>query len=128
MAAFLASEWLELQREAAQDLPGEPGLSTTIQHVVTGAPSGNVTYVTKVVDGRVVEATEGKAAEADLTFTMSYDGAQRVARGELLTDVAFMQGGLKAEGDMAKLVPLLERMHRPDYRDYVARVADQTEF
>ena len=41
MAAFLSPEWLELQREAAADLPERPGVSATVQHVVTGGPAGN---------------------------------------------------------------------------------------
>jgi putative sterol carrier protein len=128
MATFLAEEWLDLQSTTAADLPAESGVSATIQYIVNGAPDGNVTYTIRVEDGRVVEAALGKDVAGDLTFTISYEGAQRLARGDLETGAAFMQGGLKVEGDMAKLIPLLELMHRADYRDYVARIADQTQF
>jgi alkyl sulfatase BDS1-like metallo-beta-lactamase superfamily hydrolase len=128
MAVFLAQEWLDLHRKAAEDLPAAPGVSATVDYVVNGAPEGNVFYRTTFEDGRMVEAELGRSTDADLTFTLTYEGAQRLARGDLETGAAFMQGGLKVEGDMAKLLPLLELMHRPDYRAMVGRLADQTEF
>jgi len=128
MATFLTDDWLELQRKAAADLPGEAGVSATVDHVVSGSPAGNVLYTTTFQDGRLVEVSEGKSATPDLTFTETYEGAQLVARGELETGTAFMQGSLKVEGEMAKLLPLLELMHRPEYREMVARLAEQTEF
>lgn len=128
MAAFLAQEWLDLQCAAGQELPARPGVSATVQHVVTGAPDGNVLYTTTVEDGRVVRAALGKSEEPDLTFTVTYEGSQRIGQGELETGAAYMQGALKAEGDMTKLLPLLELTHHPEYRAMVVRVADQTEF
>jgi SCP-2 sterol transfer family len=128
MAAFLSPDWLELQREAAADLPERPGASATVQHVVTGAPGGNVVYVTTFEDGQLVAVTPGPATDPDLTFTLTYEGAKRVARGELELGAAFMQGTLKVEGSNAMLLPLLEWTHRPSYRQVVERVATTTEF
>jgi alkyl sulfatase BDS1-like metallo-beta-lactamase superfamily hydrolase len=128
MAAFLAQEWLDLQRAAGQELPPASGVSATVQHVVTGAPDGNVLYTTTVEDGRVVQAALGKLDEPDLTFTVTYEVAQRMAQGELEMGAAYMQGALKAEGDMSKLLPVLELTHHPEYRAMVAGVAEQTEF
>lgn len=129
MAGFLSQDWLDLQRSASTDLPAVPAASAVVQHVVTGGPDGNVTYTTTFEDGRVVEAVSGKpAAEPDLTFTVTHEGALRLARGELEVGAAFMQGGLKAEGDMAKLFALLELSHRPDHREMVRQIATQTDF
>ncbi|MGH9209330.1 MAG: SCP2 sterol-binding domain-containing protein [Acidimicrobiales bacterium] len=127
-AAFLSEDWLELQRQAAADLPPQPSVSATVEHVVTGAPGGSVVYTTTYEEGRVAAAALGRGVAPDLTFTLTYYGAQRLARGELETGAAFMQGALKVEGDMAKLFWLLELSHHPEHRAMVGRVAAQTEF
>jgi hypothetical protein len=127
-AVFLSPEWLDLHRTAGGELPARPGVSATVNHVITGGPDGNVTYTTTYQDGRVADVSPGGSATPDLTFAWSYETAQRVARGELETGAAFMQGTLKVEGNMAKLLPLLELMHHPEHRALVARLADQTAF
>jgi len=129
MAGFLTPAWLELQHEAASDLAPEPGVSATVQHVVTGAPDGNVVYTVTYEEGQLARAALGPAgAEPDLVFTLTYDGARRVARGDLEVGAAFMQGTLKVEGSMAKLLPLIRRMHRPDHRAMVEKAAAGTDF
>jgi len=38
MAKYLTQEWLDLQRELAQEFPERPGATARMQYVVTGAP------------------------------------------------------------------------------------------
>ena len=65
---------------------------------------------------------------SDLTFSLGYDDAVRLARGEVELSTVFMQGRLKAEGDMRKLFALMAVDHRPEARALAAHVAEQTDF
>ena len=130
MVAFLSQDWLDLHRLAAadHDLPSG-GASAVTQMTVTGGPGGNVTYTTTIEHGRLVAAALGEAAgQPDLTFSLGYDDAVRLARGEVELSTVFMQGRLKAEGDMRKLFALLAVDHRPEARALAAQVAEQTDF
>jgi hypothetical protein len=133
MVAVLSQEWLDLQVKLGEGIdPSAPGMSAVVHHIVTGAPEGNVAYTTRLEDGRVVEASLVQAApaegEVDLTVTTTYEGAVRLARGEVEASAAYMQGDLKAEGDVATLFALLEASHHPAHKAVVARLADQTDF
>ena len=39
MAKYLTQEWLDLQRELAQEFPERPGATARMQYVVTGRPT-----------------------------------------------------------------------------------------
>jgi hypothetical protein len=115
---FLSQEWLDAQREATADLPPAPdaGGAVLVQHVVTGAPSGNVSYTTSFADGRIVDGALGaSASEPDLTITATYGDAARLATGELELSAAYMQGTVKVEGSMSTLFSLLPATHRPEF-------------
>jgi hypothetical protein len=130
VVAFLSQDWLDLQRLAAadHDLP-TGGASAVTQMTVTGGPGGNVTYTTTIEHGRLVAAALGEASgQPDLTFSLAYDDAVRLARGEVELSTVFMQGRLKAEGDMRKLFALMAVDHRPEARALAAEVAEQTDF
>lgn len=130
MAELLSQEWLDAQCVGAEggdaggaaeagdagdagDAGSDPTASAIVQHVVNGAPEGNVSYWTRIDRGRVVEAVLGEADKPDLTFTIAYDDAVRIDSGELELSAAYMQGRLKADGDMAKLLALLAATHQP---------------
>jgi SCP-2 sterol transfer family len=130
VVAFLSQDWLDLQRLAAadHDLP-TGGASAVTQMTVTGGPGGNVTYTTTIEHGRLVAAALGApSGQPDLTFSLGYDDAVRLARGEVELSTVFMQGRLKAEGDMRKLFALMAVDHRPEARALAAQVAEQTDF
>jgi hypothetical protein len=99
-ATFLTDEWFALVREHAGSLPTVPGASLVMQHVVAGAPQAKkLQAVVEVCDGQILEAAEGKRADAACTVSWSYADALAALRGELDLDVAFMRGDLKVEGD-----------------------------
>jgi hypothetical protein len=85
--------------------------SALVQHVVSGAPDGTVSYWTRYDGGRVVEAALGEVDGPDLTFQVGYDDAVRIDRGALELSAAYMQGRLKADGDMTRLLALLAGDH-----------------
>lgn len=115
MADFLSAEWVAASYETHPPL--DPSVSTVVQHLVSGGPDGNVTYTTTYAEGRPVAAelvaapAKGAASGDAVTLGLSYDDARRVAGGELELGVAFMQGRLKAEGDMKTIFALLRAAH-----------------
>ena len=46
----------------------------------------------------------GTLADADVTISNTYDTAVDISKGDLNTQMAFMTGKLKVEGNMAKLL------------------------
>ncbi len=132
MVAFLSQEWLDLQRLATADVEANGGAgsaSAVTQVVVNGAPGGAVSYTTTVEQGRVVAAALGEpAGQPDINLTLSYADAVALARAEAELSTLFMQGRLKAEGDMRKLFALMADDHRPAARARIAELAARTEF
>jgi hypothetical protein len=131
VVAFLSQDWLDRQRLAASELPVSfgAGASAVAQVTVTGGPGGDVGYTTTVEQGRLVAAAIGQTSgQPDLVLSVGYDDAVRLAKGEVDLSASFMQGRLKAEGDMRKLFAVLATDHRPEARALVAEIAADTQF
>jgi hypothetical protein len=108
VAGYLSPGWVEGLAFAAPT----PGVQ--VRRVVTGGPDGDVAFETAVggPPDATAAATAGGAGGEDgagpaLTLTTTYDVAARLDAGELAVPVAYMQGKLKAEGDMRTLYALL---------------------
>jgi putative sterol carrier protein len=128
MAKYLTQEWLDLQRELAQEFPERPGATARMQYVVTGAPEGDVKYFTVIDNGTIVENTLGSDEQAEFTLTTTYDDSVKILKGELDANAAFMQGRMKVTGNMGKLMSLMPLTQSPEYKDIQSKVADQTEY
>ncbi|GAC1367152.1 MAG: hypothetical protein NVSMB32_12000 [Actinomycetota bacterium] len=82
------------------------GQSFGIQQVVTDVPErGEVRFYAKVADG-VPEVVIGEVANPDATLTATYDISILMDKGELNPQAAFMQGKLKIQGNLMKLMGL----------------------
>ncbi|HEX6236320.1 MAG TPA: SCP2 sterol-binding domain-containing protein [Acidimicrobiales bacterium] len=128
MVRFLSREWFDLLRSVGEGAPERPGASARVQCTVTGAPDGDVTFHLVVDDGRLLVAEPGPDPDdPPLALTGSYDVAVAVARGELDPSAAFMQGRIKATGDMSQLFALLPLMQGADAAEMLHRVAAETE-
>ena len=68
MAKYLTQEWLDVQRELAQEFPERPGPMARMQYVVTGSPDGDVKYFTVIDDGKIVENQLGEDKKAEFTL------------------------------------------------------------
>jgi putative sterol carrier protein len=68
-------------------------------------------FVITVADGRVSVAPLETGVDAPLVFTAKSADAEAVASGELNLNVGFMQGRIKAAGDMRALMDLLARAY-----------------
>jgi putative sterol carrier protein len=127
MAKYLSQEWLDLQRELAQDFPERPGATARMQYVVTGAPEGDVRYFTVIENGMMQENTLGTDEGAEFTLTTTYDDSVKILNGELDANAAFMQGRMKVTGNMGKLMSLMPLTQSPEYKAIQSQVAEQTE-
>lgn len=107
MSKFLSDEYMT---EATAALAADSNFGAAIanvalalQFVVTDAPEGEVTYGLKVADGTATVAS-GPLEDPDVTVTNDYDTAVGISKGDLNTQMAFMTGKLKVDGNMAKLM------------------------
>jgi putative sterol carrier protein len=125
---YLTQPWLDESRELAKDQPDRPGASATIQYVVSGGPDGDVKYYWVLENGKLLEAQIGEIASAQITLTLPYDVSVEVQQGELDANVAFMQGRMKATGDMGKLMQLLPLTTSPEYRALQEKIRAITQY
>lgn len=128
MARYLTQQWLDLQREKAQEFPERPGATARLQYKVTGTPAGDVEYYWVVEDGKIVEDRLGEDPDAEITLTCPYEDAVKIQTGELDETAAFMQGRLKAAGNMGKLMSLMPLTQSVEYRAIKAKITAETEF
>ncbi len=128
MPKWLTQEWMDAQTELAKDQPERPGASARMQYVLTGGPDGEVKFYWVLEDGRILENRLGTLDDAELTLTQSYEDAKKVQQGDLDAQAAFMQGRVKVEGNMAKLMALLPITSSPEYRELQTKLADITEY
>lgn len=97
-AGFLSKEWLDGVDLGAA---GE-GRTVRVRRLVTGGPDGDLT-----LDADVAGPPGAATGEATLTLTTTHEVAVALDAGEVAPAVAYMQGRLKAEGDMPTLYALL---------------------
>lgn len=116
MTKYLSQDWLDEARRLAAAQPTRPGASARIQWLVSGGPDGDVAYWWRLEDGKLLESALGKLDDVDLTLTLTYDDSVKIQQGELDANAAFMQGRMKAAGDMAKFMLLLPITSSSEYR------------
>jgi putative sterol carrier protein len=128
MAKWLTQEWLDEARELSESQPERPGASARMQYVVTGGPDGDVKYYWVLVDGKLLESNIGELEDAEVTLTQTWEDAERIQKGELDANAAFMQGRVKVTGNMAKLMSLLPITNSPEYKKLATEILEITEF
>src|SRR5688500_2964292 len=128
MAKWLTQEWLDEQTKLAADQPERPGATARMQYVITGGPEGDIKYYWVLEDGKLVEDQRGVRDDPELTLTQSYEDAKKIQMGELEAQAAFMQGRVKAEGNMAKLMALMPITSSAEYRDLQDKIREITEY
>jgi putative sterol carrier protein len=128
MAKYLSQEYLDLQRQLAQEFPERPGATARLQYIVTGAPEGEVHYYSVLDNGRMLENALGDDPEAEVTMTSAYEDSVKMAKGELDANAAFVQGKVKVAGNMSKVMSLLPLTQSPEYKAIAEKVNAETEY
>ena len=128
MPKWLTQEWMDEQSKLAEDQPERPGATARMQYVITGGPDGEIRYYWVLEDGHLKENALGTLDDAELTLTQSYEDALRIQKGELDEQAAFMQGRIKVEGNMAKLMALLPITSSPEYRELQSKIREITDY
>ncbi len=128
MPKVLSQEWLDLQKELAQEFPDRPGATARMQYVVTGAPDGDIKYFCVIDNGKMLENKLGEDDQAEFTMSQSYDDFVKVLKGELDPNAAFMQGRLKVTGNMGKLMSLMPLTQSAEYKAIQSKVAEKTQY
>ena len=128
MPKYLTQEWLDVQKELAQEFPERPGATARMQYHVTGGPDGDIRYYWVVVDGKVIEDRLGEDPDAEFTLTLSLEDSIKVQKGELDPNAAFMQGRMKVTGNMGKLMSLLPLTQSPEYKAIQEKIRAVTEY
>jgi alkyl sulfatase BDS1-like metallo-beta-lactamase superfamily hydrolase len=124
----MTQEWMDEQTRLAQDQPERPGATARMQYVITGGPEGDIKYYWVLEDGHIKENRLGVLDDPELTLTQSYEDALKTQKGELDEQAAFMQGRVKVEGNMAKLMSLLPITSSAEYRDLQTKIREITEY
>ena len=128
MPKWLTQEWLDESTRLAATQPERPGATARLQYVITDGPDGEVKYYWIVEDGRLVDNQLGELGDAEVTLIETYDDAMRMQKGELDVNAAFMQGKIKVEGDVAKLMALLPITMSPEFGEFQTSVRAMTEY
>ena len=128
MSKYLTQEWLDETRGMADSQPERPGATARMQYIVTGAPDGDVHYYWVVENGKLLDSQIGDLADADFSMSMTYDDALKIQRMELDANAAFMQGRIKVNGNMAKLMSLMPITNSPEYKALMGEIDKITEY
>lgn len=126
MPKYLSQEWMDESRKLAESQPERPGASARMQYVVEGAPEGTVKYYWVLEDGKLLEAKLGDDPDVDFTLTVTYEDSVKIQKAELDETAAFMQGRLKATGNMGKLMSLMPLTQSPEYKEIKAKITAAT--
>jgi len=128
MAEFLSDDWMaevrKLYDEAKLPAPTGPMADLKINIVVTGGPSGD-----KEIHMASGEFEEGLSADAPTKLTVPYDVAKAVfvEGNQQAAMQAFMQGQVKVEGDMSKLMAMQTAAPTPEQTALQEKVKAITE-
>jgi putative sterol carrier protein len=107
---YLTDEWASAVTEAlnsSDDFKYAAANQTVkLQQVVTDTPGGDEAKYYFRIEGGTAEVALGELADAEATLTQNYDTSVAILKEELNAQNAFMQGKLKIQGNMMKLMQL----------------------
>ena len=109
MVRFLSEEWFAAVSEQTSETrtgrgDGQAADPLVLEQVVTGSPDGNVRYFVIIENGAArISTTSSPVDNADVTITCAWETATAIAKGELSSQTALMQGKLRVRGNLSKL-------------------------
>jgi putative sterol carrier protein len=106
---FLSEEWARAVTDALNSSEefqqAAANQQVKLQQIVTDPPEGTGKYYFSL-DGGKAEIDLGEVADPEATLSQDYETAVAISRRELNPQNAFMQGKLKIQGNMMKLMQL----------------------
>ncbi|HYZ93856.1 MAG TPA: SCP2 sterol-binding domain-containing protein [Actinomycetota bacterium] len=124
---FLSDEWFaeakKLRDEANLPAPTGPAADLKLNIVVTGGPGGD-----KEIHSNAGEFGQGLIDDAPTKMTVPYEVAKKVfiERDQQAGMQAFMQGQVKVEGDMSKLMAMQTIQPSPEELEVQKKIAELT--
>jgi putative sterol carrier protein len=101
---FLTEDWAtEVTQTLRAHEQFKASADMSVQFVVGDAPDGEVKFYLDATGDEPVQAL-GELDNADVTITSNYETTSAIFSGELNTQMAFMTGKIKVNGNMAKLM------------------------
>jgi putative sterol carrier protein len=131
--AFLSDEWMEAAkavRDEYADQVSPPAHAIRMNQVVTDVPFGDGTINTYLdTSGGEAVMELGELDTPDLTVTTDYATAKAITvDGDAQVAMqAFMQGKVKVQGDMSKLMLLQQAPADPVQTEIQAKIQELTE-
>ncbi|MGH2758434.1 MAG: SCP2 sterol-binding domain-containing protein [Actinomycetota bacterium] len=125
---FLSDEWFaeakKIRDEVNPPAATGPAADMRINIVVTGGPAGD-----KEIHSAAGEFGEGLIADAPTKLTVPYEVAKKVfiERDQQAGMQAFMQGQIKVEGDMSKLMAMQTVQPSAEEQEILKRIAELTD-
>ena len=119
---FLSDEWIaearKIRAEMSGDEPTAPAAATVrMNQVITDVPFGPGKLDAHLdTSSGTLEMETGHLENADVTVTLDYQTAKAIfVDGTLDAGMkAFMEGKVRVQGDMAKLIAALQQLAPPD--------------
>lgn len=106
---FQSEEWAKEVTNSIQGnesvLNAAKGQNATVQMVTTGAPDGERKTYLKISEG-VPEVGVGDVENPDATITQDFETAVALDKGEMQLANAYMQGKVKIQGNLMKMMQL----------------------
>ncbi len=136
---FLSDEWIAEARKIraemadAEAAAGVPATTVRMNQVITEVPFGGGRLDAHLdTSSGTLEMETGHLESPDVTVTLDYETAKAIfVDGTLDAGMrAFMEGKVRVQGDMAKLIAALQQLAPPDpgaVNQAQARIRDITE-
>ena len=124
MSVWLSSEWVAQVATSMASRPAAPGVTGTVEVVITGGPGGEVRLPVRYDDGTPhwtgEPADASERAEPEVILTMPAAEARAVLSGEREPSVGFMRGRIKTAGDPGLLLAWLRSTATPEWQEWRA--------
>jgi hypothetical protein len=118
---FLSDEWIaearRIRGEVADPQAGAAASSVRMNQVITDVPFGSGQLDAHLdTSSGTLEMETGHLENPDVTVTLDYDTAKAIfVDGTMEAGMrAFMDGKVRVQGDMAKLIAALQQVAPPD--------------